>query len=254
MNTPSRLHRSSAAWCIRTVLLSTVATIVMGSVPLPIRASEASPLPDGDACRSSMESLELTAPSDPRLATVLTISFDTGCSFRTAGPAVLWRDQLQIGMSGVVLSTSAGSPEAQVEPFASDAVSTKRAVSQSLDPIGIVMTQQLLLVRYWWNGQQITNVYAELSESHHVEANGGGWYVDSFSLARTAGCVGCGSIEYRGTVDWGYRGVFDPTGTLFHNRHVNTVTAFGTGQARCTFSITWRNSLPGWSRRFICTS
>lgn len=45
-----------------------------------------------------------------------------------------------------------------------------------------------------------------------------------------------------------------PTGSLYHNRHVNTVTAFGTGQARCSFNIIWRNSFPGWRQRFICTS
>lgn len=92
-----------------------------------------------------------------------------------------------------------------------------------------------------------------MSESHHVEAwPSRGWYLESWLLQRTAGCIGCASIEYRGIVDWGYQGVFDPTGTLYHNSHRNTVTAFGTGAARCTYDITWRNAFPGWSKEMVC--
>lgn len=199
--------------------------------------------------------IDLIAPSDPTLATVITATLESDCGVSVTGPVVVDKDRVGLGSPTHLLAASKLS--SSVDPGAeilAASVSTKRAVSQSFDPVGILMTEESLFVRYWWSGEQIADVYVELAESHHVEANGGGWYLDGFSLARTAGCIGCGSIEYRGTVDWGYRGVFDPTGTLFHNRHVNTVTAFGTGQARCTFSITWRNSLPGWSKRFICTS
>jgi hypothetical protein len=240
-------HRRSIALASALVALLLAAIPTAGYGASPPDAAPAS-------CGASTYVLDLTAPADPNAATVVTVELGSDCLPSLVGPVVVNTQLLGVTSPGHVVAaligpSSGGPAEATVVN-----VSTKRAISQSLDPVGIVMTEASLLVRYWWNEQQITDVYAELTESHHVEANGGGWYLDSYSLARTAGCVGCSSIEYRGTVDWGYRGVFDPTGSLYHNRHVNTVTAFSTGQARCTFSITWRNSLPGWSKRFICTS
>lgn len=67
--------------------------------------------------------------------------------------------------------------------------------------------------------------------------------------------MGCSTIQYKGVVDWGYLGFFDGTGTRFHNQHVNKITADGTnGSSRCSMTITWRDSIVGWRKEFICTT
>jgi len=117
------------------------------------------------------------------------------------------------------------------------------------------MTEQILFLRYWWNNVEIVDTSTSLTESHHLEADGQGWFLDSWTLRRTGGCIGCETISYRGTVDWGYRGFFDPFGTRFHNQHVNNITANGrTGVATCSMTITWRDSIVGWRKEFICTT
>jgi hypothetical protein len=241
----THIRSRSLAAAFAALLLAAIPTAGYGASP-----PDAAPA----SCGASTYVLDLTAPADPNAATVVTVELGSDCLPSLIGPVVVNTQLLGVTSPGHVVAASIGPSSSGAAEATAVNVSTRRAISQSIDAVGIIMTEASLLVRYWWNEQQITNVYVELAESHHPEPIFGGWYLDSYSLTRTAGCVGCSSIEYRGTVDWGYRGVFDPTGSLYHNRHVNTVTAFGTGQARCSFNIIWRNSLPGWRQRFICTS
>lgn len=120
------------------------------------------------------------------------------------------------------------------------------------DCCGIKMTEAVLHLQYGWNGQTISSRFVQLSESHHREV-AGGWFVKASHLGATAGCVGCASISYRGWVRFGYKGVFDPTGTVFENFHDNRLTGRGNGGWDCWWQITWKQSVPGWHHEAFCS-
>jgi len=79
-----------------------------------------------------------------------------------------------------------------------------------------------------------------------------GWWLDYQNLQYTGGCTGCSSDTLTGKAGFGYQGVFDPTGTLYYNSYVNSVTAYGDGHGSCSYTLSWRHSIPGWHPQQWC--
>lgn len=215
-------------------------------IPPEAAAVSAQTIATSRTCGAMEVHVEMVAPPNPLKASVVRATLTDDCVLQIDGPVV--EEIADLGVAPV--SNSAGPT-----PLATTKSATRRAISRSWDCCGIKMTEQTLYMKYWWNSIEIVDVYVDLSESHHLEADGRGWFVESWSLRRTNGCIGCETISYRGIVDWGYRGVFDGSGTRFHNQHVNNITANGrTGASSCSMTITWRDSIAGWKKEFICTT
>lgn len=70
-----------------------------------------------------------------------------------------------------------------------------------------------------------------------------GWTVENVS--RTAG----DSTH----AEFGYRGIFDPTGRWYHNTHDTSVTIAADGTATCRQSVTLRHTFIGWHWEHSCS-
>jgi hypothetical protein len=182
-------HRRSIALASALVALLLAAIPTAGYGASPPDAAPAS-------CGASTYVLDLTAPADPNAATVVTVELGSDCLPSLIGPVVVNTQLLGVTSPGHVVAASIGPSSSGPAEATVVNVSTKRAISQSLDPVGIVMTEASLLVRYWWNEQQITDVYAELTESHHVErtAADGIWTATPSHVRRAASVAAPSSI------------------------------------------------------------
>jgi hypothetical protein len=75
---------------------------------------------------------------------------------------------------------------------------------------------------------------------------GGGWKLET--LNSSGGCTApCSTAEYTQYAEFGYRGLFDPTGLWYHNRHDTTVVVHGDGAATCEQRVTLRHAFIGWN-------
>lgn len=116
-----------------------------------------------------------------------------------------------------------------------------------MNSLGTTIQWQAVYGAVYTYGQYNTTTY-------HTEAPPSrGWWLDYQTLQYTGGCYGCSSRTLTGKAGFGYQGVFDPTGTLFYNSYVNTVTAYGDGSGTCTHTYSWRHSIPGWHPQQWCS-
>lgn len=147
----SRRSRRPAIFASLALLLAALPGPVFGASP---------PATSSGSCGGSTMLIDLIAPSDPRLATVITATVASDCSVSVTGPVVVDNDRVGLESPSHLLAASKlpSSVDAGAGILAAS-VSTKRAVSQSFDPVGIRMTEESLFVRYWWSGEQITDVY-----------------------------------------------------------------------------------------------
>ncbi|ROP34122.1 hypothetical protein [Couchioplanes caeruleus] len=72
-----------------------------------------------------------------------------------------------------------------------------------------------------------------------------GWTVQD--VARTAGATVGTRAEF------GYRGIFDPTGRWYHNTHETFVTVAADGTATCRQSVVLRHAFIGWHWEHGCS-
>ncbi|GGQ81543.1 hypothetical protein [Couchioplanes azureus] len=72
-----------------------------------------------------------------------------------------------------------------------------------------------------------------------------GWTVQD--VARTTGSTVTTRAEF------GYRGIFDPTGRWYHNTHETSVTVAADGTATCRQSVQLRHAFIGWHWEHSCS-
>jgi len=120
--------------------------------------------------------------------------------------------------------------------------------NRSWDCCGILMNALYTSLDFSWDDFVVTSVTNQWNTTvYHTEAPPSrGWYLDWQQLFYDSGCLGCSSLRLRGQAGFGYQGVFDPSGTLFYNTYDNTMTGYANGAIFGTYSVTWRNSAPGW--------
>jgi len=124
--------------------------------------------------------------------------------------------------------------------------SSTGATSRTYDCCGILLTQLRSSTSFSYNGSNVTSANGWSSEAH-----GTGWYNTSLYSYFTNGLPSW-SVQQRANGEWGYRGPFDPSGNLYYNTHVNTITMYGNGSWGCSISYYWRNGYPGWHTQDWC--
>lgn len=121
-----------------------------------------------------------------------------------------------------------------------------RVWSQMYDCCGILMNA--LSATHTWSAAdgRISRVDTAVDTDWNREPWGGGWHLAQSWQA--GGCDRpCPDARLEQHAEFGYRGVFDVTGTWYHNTHGLTVTLTGDGAAACELAVTARHWFVGWT-------
>ncbi|MFI7601517.1 hypothetical protein [Actinoplanes sp. NPDC049681] len=122
----------------------------------------------------------------------------------------------------------------EVAPVAADR--SYRTSSEMYDCCNILMTS--LTTR--------TDAESSTYDTHvNREPWDAGWTVEN--VTRTTGSTVSTHAEF------GYRGIFDPTGRWYHNVHDTSVTVAPDGTMTCRQSVTLRHTFIGWHWEHSCS-
>jgi hypothetical protein len=193
----------------------------------PASAAEpgSGPAADRKVCTDVRVDDVLTAPG-AGMTVVQTITLDETCTPH-AGPISLVR-----------------SAPSTVEGTGGDR--RLRVWSQMYDCCGILMNA--LYATHQWStvGGQVDRVHTDTRTDWNREPWGGGWNLAA--LSETGGCAEpCPSARLAEHAEFDYRGIFDITGTWYHNTHDMTAIVSGDGTATCQLSLTARHWFIGWT-------
>ncbi|MEH1059347.1 hypothetical protein V6U89_29585 [Micromonospora sp. CPCC 206171] len=121
-----------------------------------------------------------------------------------------------------------------------------RVWSEMYDCCGILMNA--LYATHGWRTAdgRISQVNTGVDTDWNREPWGGGWHLAQSSQA--GGCDRpCSMARLEQHAEFGYRGVFDVTGTWYRNSHDLGVTLTGDGTAACELRVTARHWFIGWT-------
>lgn len=121
-----------------------------------------------------------------------------------------------------------------------------RVWSQMYDCCGILMNA--LYATHMWSTAdgRISRVDTAVDTDRNREPWGGGWHLAQSWQA--GGCDRpCPGAHLEQHAEFGYRGIFDVTGTWYHNTHDLGVTLTGDGTAACELRVTARHWFVGWT-------
>jgi hypothetical protein len=121
------------------------------------------------------------------------------------------------------------------------------------DVVGLQLNKVYGNVCWSWSGTIVTSASAGGGWQAHSEAPVfPGWGAINPWNAQTGGCAGCSYISFRQHTEFNYRGVFDPSGTLYYNTIEVNEYLYGAGSRACSFSFVYRNWFPGWNTATGC--
>lgn len=123
------------------------------------------------------------------------------------------------------------------------------------DVIGLLLNEVYSDVCWSWNGTNVTGYSASGGYNYHPEYTpaGPGWTPINPYNVQSNGCVGCSYVTIHQHTEFSYKGVFDPSGTLYYNTLDDYENLFGSGTKSCTFTFRYRNWYTGWHNWTQCS-
>jgi len=224
------------------VMAQPIARHLRPNAPVPLRNARPRRHCPARTARGSM-----TMPPKG-FAAVVTTTVEGDCSLITSHVHIVALGKLE---------KLAVRPEPQLHPTparpASPAASTTQAtVHQRLWDIAGIRLNEFDTVASWQSGGgRITYYSAHNEVAYHRELIGG-WNLDYQNIWVASGGVNQGSVGFGANAGFSYRGLFDPTGSIFYNTYNNSLTAYWYGGWKCGWAYTWRNSFPGWHTQNWC--
>ncbi len=123
----THIRSRSLAAAFAALLLAAIPTAGYGASPPDARLA---------SCGPSTYVLDLTAPADPNAATVVTVELGSDCLPSLIGPVVVNTQLLGVTSPGHVVAASIGPSSSGAAEATAVNVSTRRAISQSIDAVG----------------------------------------------------------------------------------------------------------------------
>lgn len=120
-----------------------------------------------------------------------------------------------------------------------------RTWSEMYDCCGILMTA-LYTTSTWTNADgQVRDVTTTTRHHHNREPWDAGWTLTGTS--QSGDCPGdCPGARAAAHAEFGYRGIFDPTGDWYANTHDSAVRLNSDGTTSCRLDVTLRHTFVGW--------
>lgn len=206
--------------------------------------------------------LHTTLPLPPKgLASTRTITFDEKCNPIFGPIEILPIDQVftpsQGDIDSATLPVLSDLRTLDVDAIAASYSWTVRADQSLWDCCGIMMNKVYTNGSWTENGSIIQSYSIGGGYQWHTE-NGGcgnGWYPVNPYHKKTGGGVGYSSTSFRTHSEFGYKGLFDCSGTTYYNilDNYTTIYAGGTGNATCNFTRWSRTWLGSWKWKTSCT-
>jgi len=199
----------------------------------------------------------------PGYVSIAETTINADCSTTTTAVRVAPLSQLEPGVSQTEPSASSqveggvggGAGNESSPPTASASApvwSTEATVHQRLwDCCGILLNAFYTDVKWGFTGRAVSWYTGTDYERHHTEWPFPGWY----PLAHRICCgnqAGRWAVSISGHIEFGYRGVFDPTGTWYYNTYDNLLIAYGNGGAACRYAYSFRHAFRGWHTQDWC--
>ncbi|MBW5420809.1 hypothetical protein GKQ77_04380 [Streptomyces sp. BG9H] len=121
-----------------------------------------------------------------------------------------------------------------------------RSWSEMFDCCNIRMTG--LYTASTWNTEadRITDASTTVTHGWNREPWNAGWSLKSSDS--TEDCTrDCAVSKVRAHAEFGYQGIFDPTGGWYANTHDSAIELRSDGTAQCTFDVDLRHTFVGWN-------
>lgn len=131
-----------------------------------------------------------------------------------------------------------------------------RAEQVVLDIVNITLNKLYGKVNFKYNGSKILKFKASGGSFAHQEnyplSCANGWYLGQHFNAQVGGGVGSGSASFAQYGEFGYKGFFDCTGSVYYNKLSNHMTVYGNGKATCQFTQHYRTWSLLWHWTMAC--
>ncbi|MEU9570626.1 hypothetical protein AB0D62_12185 [Streptomyces massasporeus] len=123
--------------------------------------------------------------------------------------------------------------------------------NEMYDCCNIRMTGLYTASEWTTGGGRVTGASTEATQQWNREPWDAGW---SLAAARSdTDCTSdCAVSRTEAHADFGYRGIFDVTGTWYANTHHSYVDLATDGTASCRFDVELRHTFVGWNWRHGC--
>ncbi|MCX4803104.1 hypothetical protein ACFWWM_33795 [Streptomyces sp. NPDC058682] len=123
--------------------------------------------------------------------------------------------------------------------------------SEMYDCCNIRMTGLYTTSTWDADGALVTSASTEATQQWNREPWNAGWSLVSSS--KSADCVsGCSVSRNEAHATFSYRGIFDPTGSWYENKHHSYVELKADGTASCRFDVDLKHTFIGWNWQRGC--
>lgn len=131
-----------------------------------------------------------------------------------------------------------------------------RAEQAVLDVVNITLNKLYGKVNFKYDGSKILKFKVSGGSFAHQEnyplSCASGWYLGHHFNAQVGGGVGSSSASFAQYGEFGYKGFFDCSGTVYYNKLSNHITIYGNGSATCQFSQHYRTWSVLWYWTMAC--
>ena len=195
----------------------------------------------------------ITIPTPPRgMAAVVDTYVLNDCTIQVSQAHVVPATQMQAAAG----ASSSGATFRSISGGATQSVSSNgaQAVQRLWDAANLLLNEYGMHETWTYDGTYVLSANAWNTAQYKSEPPPSrGWYVDAQWLGWIDGCFGCSWLQLEGTMNFGYQGIFDPSGSKYYNTYLSFFTVTGAGTYYgCSLTHTWRNSVAGWHMQQWC--
>lgn len=228
-----------------------VALIASTTVP----AAAQSTRPSKSDCPPGMISVTVDAPP-PGMANIATVHLNEDCQTLIQQVRSVSVDRLPaIALDPQMRATHFAPITDTANRSAGQSQRTLRAEQAIFDVIGVLLNRLYSTIYFTYNGSVILSSSAGGGTQAHGEIPpvcGSGWYLTHHLNAHVSGGVGSYSTGFVQAGEFGYRGMFDCSGSIYYNKFSNHTTVYANGSGSCQFTQHYRTWSYLWRWTMAC--
>ncbi|MFI9825409.1 hypothetical protein ACIHFC_33970 [Streptomyces sp. NPDC052013] len=224
---------------------------MLAAAVLTLTAPSAQAADAGDDARSSDRScgeLRLTGslPVPPAgMAVEREVSIGADCTARFGAVRMVPAEKAE-GAAARAATGAAG-----VSGATADGTHRVAGWNEMYDCCNIRMTGLYTASEWTTGGGRVVGASTEATQQWNREPWNAGWSLTS-ARSDTDCTADCAVSRTEAHADFGYRGIFDATGTWYANTHHSYVDLAADGTASCRFDVELRHTFVGWNWRHGC--